>query len=290
MTIITESQIIPQLEEKFRLSDMPRGIFKTIPSRKAFKNAIKKGLVKVDGELGHTADYIKGGELIEVFEDPYQKAKPHIDFELEVLYEDDYLAVVYKPAGILVSGNKKWTLENALSFNLKKSNKEDVLVNPEPIHRLDYATSGVLLISKTREAVIRLNKLFEERQIDKIYHAICIGKMEEEGLIESDIEDKKCKSTYRVLKTINSDKYDHLNLVQLIPHTGRRNQLRIHLLEIGNPIFGDLKYGREGFISKGSGLYLHASSLGFKHPLTNEMLIVSKELPKKFTKLFPNIL
>lgn len=289
MTIITESKIIPLLEEKIRLSDIPKGIFKTIPSRKAFKNAIKKGLVKVDGALAYTGDFIKGGELIEVLEDPYQKAKPQIDFKLEVLFEDDYLAIVNKPAGILVSGNKKFTLENALAYNLEKSNQEDALNNPEPIHRLDYATSGVLLIGKTREAVIKLNKLFEERQIDKIYHAICIGKLKEAGALESDIEEKKCKSTYKVLETISSDKYDYLNLVQLIPHTGRRNQLRIHMLENGSPILGDSKYGLDGLISKGSGLYLQASMLSFRHPLTNELLKISKGLPKKFTKLFPNI-
>lgn len=290
MANIIESKIIPQQEDKGRLSDLPWGIFTSVSSRKAFKNAIKKGLVKVNGALGYTGDFIIGGELIEILEDPYQKAKPQIDFKLEVLFEDDYLALVNKPAGILVSGNKKFTLENALAFNLLQSNREDALRNPEPIHRLDYATSGVLLIGKTRDAIIKLNKLFEERHINKTYHAICIGEMQGSGAMESDIENKNCKSSYQVLETLKSDKYNQLNLVQLIPHTGRRNQLRIHLLEIGNPILGDVKYGQEGLISKGSGLYLHASSLSFKHPLTNEMLIISKEPPKKFAKLFPNIL
>lgn len=289
MKTIIETHILGTLKEKVRLSDLPAGTFISLTSRKAFKNALKKGLVKVNGQLAYTADFVLGGESIEINVDPFQKAKPFIDFELEVLFEDDYLAIVNKPAGILVSGNKKWTLENALSFNLIKSPETDALEHPEPIHRLDYATSGVLLVGKTRLAVILLNKMFEERQINKIYHAICIGEMKASGIIESEIEDKACKSSFKVLESIESAKYSFLHLVQLTPHTGRRHQLRIHMSEQGNPIFGDLKYGHEGLISKGQGLYLHASMLQFQHPLSKESLQIRKDLPKKFLKLFPII-
>lgn len=289
MTQIVETRIIPIQETKLRLSDLPVGTFKTVSSRKALKKTIKKGLVQINGELAYTADYIMGGESIDILEDPYPKVRAIIEFKLEVLYEDDDLSIVYKPAGMLVSGNKKWTLENALSFNLIKSAKEGALEYPEPIHRLDYATSGLLLVGKTREAIILLNKMFEERQIEKIYHAICIGEMKTTGEIERPIEGKACKSSFKVLASLKSEKYDFLNLVQLTPHTGRRHQLRIHLSEQGNPIFGDVKYGHDGLISRGNGLFLHASSLTFEHPLTKEKLMITAGLPKKFTRLFPNI-
>lgn len=290
MLEILESKKLPIQDQKVRLSDLPAGIFEKVSSRKAFKNAIKNGLVHLNGNQAYTADYVTGGEQIEIFEEANHKIKPSIDLKLEVLFEDEYLAVVNKPAGILVSGNKKWTLENALSSNLVKSNDEGALEYPEPIHRLDYPTSGVLLIGKTKKMVILLNHYFEERKVQKIYHAVTIGKMEQEGVCESEIENKVCKSTYQVISTLESPKYGFLNLVQLSPYTGRRNQLRIHMLEMGNPIFGDLKYGKEGLISRGSGLFLHSSSLQFIHPISHEELFIEKSLPKKFLKLFPESL
>ncbi len=282
-----ESKTLAKLKDKTRLSDLPTGLFQKIQSRKAFKNVIKKGLVKLNGSKAFTSDFVEGGELIEIFEEANQKNKPIVNLDIEVLFEDECLAIVNKPAGMLVSGNKKWTLENALSSNLKKSKEQDALEFPEPIHRLDYPTSGVLLIGKTKSMVIQLNQYFEERKVDKVYHAITIGKMREEGICESSIDGKVCKSTYRVVSSLTSPKYECLNLVQLSPHTGRRHQLRIHMAEMGNPIFGDLKYGTEGLISKGNGLFLHASSLRFPHPINREELFVEKSLPKKFLKLFP---
>jgi 23S rRNA pseudouridine1911/1915/1917 synthase len=203
------------------------------------------------------------------------------------LFEDEYLAVINKPAGIEVSGNKKWTLENALSFNLEPSSESDTLKFPKPVHRLDYPTSGALLIGKTATAVIALNKLFEERKVQKVYHAVTIGKMEKFGTIETPIDGRPSKSTFTVLQTLDSERFTHLNLVKLKPHTGRRHQLRKHLSEMGNPILGDRDYGKNGLILSGKGLYLHASSLQFLHPITQEELFIEAALPKKFRKLFP---
>lgn len=285
--IKVETYTVPEMD-RVRLSDFfKKGIFKTIPSRKAMKNAIKKGFVKIDGDIGFTGDYIKGGEIIEIFQAKEQQIKPSIPLDIEVIYEDDYLAIINKPCGIVVSGNKRWTLENALPTNLKKSSKEDVLLRPEPVHRLDYPTSGALLIAKTAQAVMLLNKLFEERRIEKIYIAVTIGKLEDSGIINTPIEDKEAKTEFKISKTIESPKYEFLNLTELRPYTGRRHQLRIHMSEHGNPIFGDLIYGKEGFILKGKGLYLHSSSLSFVHPFTNEKMIINALLPKKFIKLFP---
>ena len=283
--ILLESIQVPQLEKAVRLSDLSSEYFRTINSRKAFKNTIKKGLVHINGSIGFTADFIYGGEEITVYESEIQPIKPSIELKIEVLYEDDYLAIVNKPAGIVVSGNKKWTLENALPGNLTLSSQSDAIA-PEPIHRLDYPTSGVLLIGKTRSIIISLNKLFEERSIQKIYYAICIGEMKDQGIIEIDVDEKVSKTEFEVLERVNSPKYNFLNLVELKPHSGRRHQLRKHLSAIGNPVLGDLLYGKEGLILKGKGLYLHALSLEFEHPITNDNIRVEAPLPKKYKKIF----
>ena len=283
-----ESHKVPKLDNRVRLSDYTPGIFNSIFSKKGIKKAIKKGLVTINGEIGYTADYINGDETIELFQSEIPTKRPSITIPLQIVYEDDYLAIIKKPAGILVSGNKKYTIQNALSNSLKKSKQKDALVYPEPIHRLDYPTSGALLIGKTTQAVILLNKMFEQQKIKKKYLAITIGNQEEKGIIESPINEKPSKSEYKIIKSIPSRKYGCLNLVELIPHTGRTHQLRIHMSTIGNPILGDLKYGKEDLISMGNGLYLQSSHLSFIHPFTNREVETAIPLPKKFSKIFPN--
>ena len=284
-----ESHTVPKLDNKVRLSDYTPGIFNSIFSKKGIKKAIKKGLVTINGDIGFTADYIIGGEIIELYQSKILQKKPTVSIPLEIIYEDDYLAIINKPAGILVSGNKRYTIENALSTCLKKSKQKDALLYPEPIHRLDYPTSGALLIGKTTKAVMLLNKMFEQQQINKKYTAITIGNQKEKGIIDSPIDKKPSKSEFRTIKKMSSRKYESLNLVVLTPHTGRTHQLRIHMSAIGNPILGDLKYGKEGLLGKGSGLYLQASYLRFMHPNTKNEVEISIPMPKKFTKLFPNI-
>jgi len=250
------------------------------------KKAIDKGWVRINEKTASTGDYLFGGETIELsFEETIER--PVIELEVGVLFEDQFLAIVNKPAGIEVSGNRKWTLENALSFNLKSSSELDVLKYPEPIHRLDYPTSGALLIGKTNTAVIELNRMFAEREIAKTYMAITIGKMPDSGIVDSEIDEKASKSEFKLLQTVTSERFGYLNLVELSPKTGRRHQLRKHMAEIENPILGDREYGTEGLILSGKGLYLHSVSLSFIHPFTKEKLTVEAPLPKKFVKIFP---
>ena len=284
-----ESYKVPTLDKRVRLSDFTPGIFKTISSKNGMKNAIKKGLLRVNDEIGYTADYIRGGEVIDLYQSKLPENKPTINLKIEVIFEDDYLAIVNKPAGILVSGNKKWTLENALPSNLNESTKKDALHRSEPIHRLDYPTSGALLVGKTTQAVMALNKLFEDRKIKKTYYAVTIGLIEDSGIINNKIDNKTAKTEYEILSRLSSSKYEFLNLTKLKPHTGRRHQLRIHMAGMGNPILGDLKYGKEGLILQGKGLFLHASCLNFVHPITGDPVSVNVPLPKKFKKLFPEM-
>ncbi len=96
---------------------------------------------------------------------------------------------------------------------------------------------------------------------------MAIGEMPNSGIIESRVGEKEAKTTFQVIDSVASERFTKLNLVKLQPETGRKHQLRIHLSEMGNPILGDLKYGKEGLTLKGKGLYLHAHSLEFVHPI-----------------------
>lgn len=208
-------------------------------------------------------------------------------FPLKILFEDDYLAVIHKPAGILVSGNSFKTIANALSQNIKRSSLADATV-PQPVHRLDYATTGVLVIGKTSTSIRLLNKLFEKKKVKKIYFALTIGEMKSQGEINSTIDGKLAHSIYKCCESVESKRFNKLNLVQLEPITGRRHQLRKHLLEIGNPILGDKDYGIHNLILNGKGLYLHAYSIHFEHPFKDEIVFVKDELPLRFKKIFPS--
>ncbi|WP_299627978.1 RluA family pseudouridine synthase [uncultured Tenacibaculum sp.] len=283
---LKEQHKVPQLEQSIRLQEYGIGIFTTNPTRSGFKKAIKKGLVLVNGKTATTALFINGGELIELFQEVSNKKT--FNFPLEVIFEDEYLAVIFKPAGVLVSGNSFATIANALEQNLKKSTLEDAVI-PRPVHRLDYPTSGLLLISKTNTATIALTKLFEEKQIEKTYHAIAIGKMKSSGEITIPVDEKESRSLFSVLQSIPSKKYTFLNLVELHPKTGRRHQLRKHLHAIDNPILGDKDYYIEELLSYGNGLYLHASKLEFTHPFTQEKVSLTCLPPKKFSRIFPQI-
>ena len=197
--------------------------------------------------------------------------------------------MIHKPAGILVSGNSFKTVANALVQNIKRSNLPDATI-PQPVHRLDYATTGILLVGKTSSSIRALNKMFEDKKVMKTYYAITIGEMDYRGKITSKIDGKKSQSNYTLNESVLSKKLGKLNLIQLIPQTGRRHQLRKHLSKIGNPILGDKEYGIQDLILKGKGLYLHAYSLKFIHPFTNEKIHLKDELPEKFKKIFIKII
>ena len=284
---LVETHIAQKQENAIRFQEYGVGIFNTIPTKSGIKKAIKKGLIFIDNNLATTSKYISGGEKIELFESEKPSTFERLKLDLEVLFEDDYLAIIHKPAGILVSGNKFITIANGLTQNLKKSNQFDA-VKPKPVHRLDYPTSGLLLVGKTSASIQYLNKLFENKKIQKTYFAVTIAKMKSKGSISCSIDNRESLTDYEVLESVKSDRFEFLNLVKLSPKTGRKHQLRIHLLSIGKPILGDKQYFLENKILKGKGLYLHAASLDFTHPITKEKLTISKELPKKFRNIFRN--
>lgn len=279
---VRQSHIVPDGVSDVRFSDYALGPFKeSIPSRKGIKKAIKRGEFLVDGEPANTGTWVTPGQKIELLfgEEPVGK---EFRLKLEVLFEDDHLAVIHKPAGFPVSGNLFKTIANALSFNLRESQKEDGLVTPRPVHRLDRHTSGLLIAAKTHRAQTHLGKLFEEKKVRKRYRAIVIGRLEDSGRLESDIEGKVAISRYQAVAHSRSLHNEWLTRVDLFPETGRTHQLRIHMSELGHPILGDPLHGKEGFVLRGRGLFLCAVELRFPHPVSGEPLHLEIEDPGKF--------
>ena len=248
---------------------------------------LKRFRLEVNGTVSGTGKFLSGGEKIILSSEKNKSDNPILKLQLEVCFENNHLAIIYKPPGILVSGNKKKTIANALAYNLTKSSATDALTRPKPVHRLDFPTSGLLLIAKTHTSVIALNNLFEERNVKKTYHAVTYGEMPLKGIITTNVDEKDAFTEYKVLKTEPSERFSCLNLVELFPKTGRKHQLRVHLSSIGTPILGDKNYHKEGLLLKGKGLFLHASSLEFTDPITSKIISVTKDLPKKFRKIFP---
>ena len=257
-------------------------------TKSALKKALKKKYITVNDVIATSATFINGGEIIRLSIPEKVSGKKRLVFPLKVLFEDDHLAVIHKPAGILVSGNSFKTVANALAQNIKPSNLPDA-TKPQPVHRLDYATTGILLVGKTSSSIRALNKMFEDKKVMKTYFAITIGEMEYRGRITSKIDGKESQSNYTLIESVLSKKFGKLSLIKLNPQTGRRHQLRKHLAKIGNPILGDKEYGIENLIIKGKGLYLHAYSLKFIHPFTNAKVHLKDELPQKFKKIFIQI-
>lgn len=274
---------VPTLSEKIRLSDYACGIFAQLVSRKSVKKAIKGGALRVNDRVESTAYWVQEDDQIQLYEQALSPPRP-LALSLNILWEDEDLAVIHKPAGIVVSGNQYRTITNALSHNLQTSHKEDALAWPRPVHRLDQGTSGPLLIAKTALAHVRLGQFFEEKRIQKKYRAVCIGKLPAEGSIDTPIEKKTSRSLFQTIRTVPSLKNEYLTLVELVPETGRTHQLRIHLSSLGCPILGDELYGKPGLILKGKGLFLAAIGLEFRHPRSGQACQIKIPQPAKFDK------
>jgi 23S rRNA pseudouridine1911/1915/1917 synthase len=279
---------VPKLPTPVRLQEYGVGIFNISLTKSALKKALKKQYITVNDVIATTATFITGGETISLSIPEEVSPKKKLVFPLKVLFEDKHLAAIHKPAGILVSGNRFKTIANALAQNIKQSDLPDA-TTPQPVHRLDYPTTGILLVGKTRSCIRALNKMFEDNKVKKTYYAITIGDMDRQGKIISKIDGKKSQSDYTIKEIVPSEKFGKLNLLKLKPKTGRRHQLRKHLSSIGNPILGDKEYGIENLILNRKGLYLHAYSLKFTHPFTNEKVHLKDELPQKFKKIFSQI-
>lgn len=217
---------------------------------------------------------------------------------LKILFEDNHLIAVYKPAGVLVQADDtgdvclKDIVEDYIIRQYDKPGAAFVGV----IHRIDRPVSGVVLMAKTSKALARMNKMFEEKTIQKTYWAVVHGHIDHEDSIEliNWIEKDGSKNMVHCYnKARGSAKKAELSyqqigatkgfsLLEVKPKTGRPHQIRAQLAYIGHPIAGDVKYGAKGFLSDQS-IALHAHSLEFNHPVSKEKVII-KCLPENKNK------
>lgn len=197
---------------------------------------------------------------------------------IPVVYEDDWLLIVNKPAGLLTipaPKNETYTLTNILNEQQKEKNLSFLL---HPCHRLDKQTSGMIIYAKGKSVQKKVIELFRVKKIKKTYIAFVqgnIGKVQ--GEINRPIEGVSAVTKYKVVRTGIQKNW---TFVEIAPLTGRTNQIRIHFTSIGHPILGEKKFAyRRDFQLKINRLCLHAKTLEFLHPVTGRLIKVDSELP-----------
>jgi 23S rRNA pseudouridine1911/1915/1917 synthase len=316
-------EIEEELFEHFRF-DVPKGqlllridkfLMNLIPNatRNKIQNAATAGDIYVNDVPVKSNYRVKPLDVVRIMltHPPFENRVDPENIPLDIVYEDDTLLLINKPANFVVHpghGNYKGTLVNALAYhfeNLPMNSSE----RPGLVHRIDKDTTGLLVIAKTEAAMTHLAKQFEIKTSEREYVAIVWGTVkEDEGTIEGNIarhvkdrmqmsvfEDpsigKHAVTHYKVL-----ERFGYVTLVSCILETGRTHQIRVHMKHIGHPIFNDERYGGN-LILKGTTFTkykqfidncfkvlprqaLHAKTLGFVHPTTGEMMRFDTELPQ----------
>lgn len=268
-----------------RAVDYLIGISEKYATKNAAKKGIKRGEIFINGKIASTGWMIKKGDLIEWYDTEASIPKAY-DLDIPIIFEDEHLVIVNKPAGLVISGNQFKTLVNALIGKVKLSTSKDAWKWVKPVHRLDAQTSGLVVCSKNNAIHTKLAKAFEERSIKKTYHAIVHGTpSENHGKIEFPIDELQSESHYHCIQSVPSLRNGSYSLLELQPKTGRTHQLRIHCSKIGHPIVGDKLYAHEHGTMTHKGLFLCASKLQFQHPITEKLIDVSIPMPSKFEAL-----
>ncbi|MDC3337137.1 RluA family pseudouridine synthase [Flavobacteriales bacterium] len=271
---------VEAINNPIRIEGYARKVFKDeLPTNKSIKKAVKKGTIRINNSKIPSSHWMKNGELIQLWDLEELPPKP-FDIDLEIVFEDHFFAVINKPAGICVSGNQFRTIQNGVVSLLQKTNETDALNWPKPVHRLDKATSGLLVIAKTRSAMSDLGMQFEARTIKKSYHAIVHGSTPSSGTLDASIKGQSAVTRYDKILEVPSLRNNTITLLKLAPETGRTHQIRLHCSQIGNPILGDQLYAAKTKTNKG--LFLAATGIQFKHPKSQKTVSFSIPFPNKF--------
>ncbi|HAP64720.1 MAG TPA: RluA family pseudouridine synthase [Cytophagales bacterium] len=252
-------------------------------SRNAAKKAHKQQRVLVNDRPQGTGYRVHAGDTIVLKPAQGPAPKPYF-MELAVPYQDDDVAVVYKPPGLPTSGNAFRTLQNVLVHALHPSPLPDALPWPRPVHRLDGPTQGLLMVARTHKALTQLGHSLADRQVHKVYHAVVHGMLTEAQECHKPIQGQSAHSSILPLATYPNTPRGPRSLVRLTPHTGRTHQLRIHLAALGHPILGDVQYQPAENTLQHKGLFLAATRLEFPHPRTGNTVWVEVPVPKKFER------
>jgi 23S rRNA pseudouridine1911/1915/1917 synthase len=254
-------------------------------SRSAVQRIIQKGLLLVDGEEVVPAYRVRGGERVEA-RIPEEGVSPE-EIPVPVLFEDEHLLVVDKPAGLVVhpgAGNRSGTLVNAL-LGRGIAGGEDPS-RPGVVHRLDRDTSGLMVLAKGEPTYSRLVAEMGGRRVRRVYRAVVVGEgLPETGTIDSPVG-RDPENPTLMAAGVGRPAVTHFevlreggghSMLKVWLKTGRTHQIRVHLSAIGYPIYADPLYGEA---VPGRRLWLHAENLAFEHPVTGEKLEFDSPIPE----------
>ena len=264
-------------------------------SRSLAHEQIKDGRILVNGQAKKAKYAVKEGDVIS-YELPEPEVVEYVaeDIPLEIVYQDEDVAVVNKPQGMVVhpsAGHTSGTLVNALMYHIKDLSGINGVLRPGIVHRIDKDTSGLLMIAKNDQAHVALADELKDKKSLRKYWAIVHGNLpNDRGVIEAPIgrseKDRKkqavtAKGKPALTRFQVLERFGDYSLVELQLETGRTHQIRVHMAYIGHPVAGDEVYGPRKTL-KGHGQFLHARTLGFTHPRTGEVLEFTAEAPAIF--------
>jgi len=278
-------------------------------SRAALKRLIEDGHIRVDGKIVKATHSPRAGERVWIhWPEPKSAEVQPEEMALDILFEDDCLLVLNKPAGLVVhpsAGHEEHTLVNALLHHCRGSlSGIGGVARPGIVHRLDKETSGCLVVAKNDESHLALSKQFSERRVDKIYNAIVCGEITRDGgdirgaiarhpshrkrmAVRDDDSGRAAHTQWRVLKRLNAATWVEAHIF-----TGRTHQIRVHFQYLGHPLAGDQTYGarQNKRLTEITGceplrVMLHALKLSFLHPRTEKKLNFQAPLPEDFQEM-----
>ena len=268
-------------------------------TRSAVQQLLEQGQITRNGKVAKKNDKLQSGDEIRVaVPEPQTLDVLPQDIPLEIIYEDAELLVVNKPKGMVVHpapGHPDGTLVNALLYHCAgRLSGINGVIRPGIVHRIDRDTSGLLIVAKTDRAHLGLAEQIAAHSFTREYEAVCCGRFKEtSGTVHAPIgRDPRDRQKMCVIATNSKDAVTHYTVltqyeryahIRCRLETGRTHQIRVHMKQIGHPVYGDAVYGKA---EKGvEGQCLHAKKIGFVHPVTGEYLEFDSPLPDYFTEI-----
>jgi 23S rRNA pseudouridine1911/1915/1917 synthase len=289
-------------------------------SRARVQQLISEKKVLVDDVAAKASLKLRGGETVKILGEAKRAPLKAVaeDIPLDIVYEDDDLAVVNKAAGMMVhagagaseEARNRGTLVNALLHHLGKLSKVGGELRPGIVHRLDKETSGLIVIAKNDESHRKLSAAFAAREVKKKYVALVHGWVKKDsGTITQGISRDRVRRTrmttrleggraavthYRVVRRMDT-RFGKFTLLDVKIDTGRTHQIRVHVAALGHPVVGDTMYGAPRLARGKSAAislprnFLHAAELEFKHPRTGEAVALKSELPEELREFLRKV-